>query len=294
MVRKVSQKEKEEVVLSQPTPHPFVKWAGGKVRLTGMIAKRIPTGLRYNRYLEPFVGAGAMFFWIRRSFPKLDCTLGDLNEELMLSYRAIRDYVEAVSSKLETHSMMHSEDHYYAVRKSKPRRETERAARFIYLNRTCFNGLYRVNRKGQFNVPIGKYRDPKILDRENLLAVSAVLKESELITGDFGEITDGCGSGTLVYLDPPYSPISEKTGFTEYTRAGFKQEDQERLAKMFLKMIRNGATVILSNSDTPFVRKLYSSLRPSPSLEAIEVARSINSKASGRGRVKELLIHYHP
>jgi DNA adenine methylase len=282
-----------EVRLSPPDARPFVKWAGGKGTLIGAIAERIPKDWTYRRYVEPFVGAGAMFFWIRRSFPDLPASIGDSNAELIVAYGAVRDNVDGVISKLETHAHLHCKDHYYAVRAKVPHGETERAARFIYLNRTCYNGLYRVNRKGLFNVPIGRYDKPKILDRENLRAVSTALKNVELRPGDFAVLTDDCGAGDLVYLDPPYVPLSETSQFTSYTRDGFGRPEQERLAETFEALAARGASVILSNSDTALVRELYSALTPKPSFDEVQVPRSINSKTGGRSRVRELLIYHH-
>ena len=235
-----------------------------------------------------------MFFWIRRSFPDLSASIGDSNEDLIVAYGAVRDDVDGVIAKLETHAHLHSKEHYYAVRAKVPHGETERAARFIYLNRTCYNGLYRVNRKGLFNVPMGRYDKPRILDRENILAVSTTLRDVELKSGDFGALMDDCGAGDLVYLDPPYVPLSETSHFTSYTRDGFGRPEQERLAKTFEAAVARGASVILSNSDTALVRELYSAIEPKPSFDEVEVPRSINSKAGGRGRVRELLIYHHP
>lgn len=234
-----------------------------------------------------------MFFWMRRSFPDLPAVIGDSNEELVSAYRAIRDSVDEVLAKLETHALMHSEEHYYAVRARVPHAPVERAARFIYLNRTCYNGLYRVNRKGGFNVPMGRYDNPKIVDRENLLAVATALESAELRSGDFGDITTDCGEGDLVYLDPPYDPLSSTSQFTSYTRDGFHRPEQQRLAKTFESMAARGASVILSNSDTPLIRELYTALSPVPTIDEVEVPRSINSKGGGRGKVKELLIYSH-
>lgn len=281
-----------DIRLSFPDPHPFVKWAGGKKGLVGEIAERIPRQRVYRRYLEPFVGAGAMYFWVRRSFPEIYCIIGDSNDELINAYRAIRDRVEEVLAKLETHALMHGEEHYYAVRRSEPHSPVERAARFIYLNRTCYNGLYRVNSKGRFNVPMGRYANPKIADRENLVAVAAALERTDIRCCDFEDITAECGSGDLVYLDPPYDPLSDTSNFTSYTREKFQRSEQERLAEAFAASASRGATVILSNSDTELVRDLYRSLTPRPVIEEVEVPRSINSKARSRGKIKELLIYY--
>jgi DNA adenine methylase len=285
------------VELSPPDPHPFVKWAGGKSSLVGEIARRIPkhwTEERpLGRYVEPFVGAGAMFFWIRRSFPGRKCLIADSNEDLINAYCTLRDAVERVIAKLETHSELHSREHYYAVRAWKPRDAAERAARFIYLNRTCYNGLYRVNRRGEFNVPVGRYDRPKIVDRENLLAVASVLEGVDIRLSDFEAVVDECRETDLVYLDPPYHPQSETSSFTSYTRDGFGAAEQKRLARAFGRAAGRRAAVILSNSTSPFVRELYQGLVPRPVLEEVEVSRPINSKGSGRGAVAELLIHCH-
>ena len=281
-----------DVQLTPPDPHPFVKWAGGKATLVGEIAERIHRRASYRRYVEPFVGAGAMFFWIRRSMPSLACQIGDSNGELMNAYVVIRDQVDALIAKLETHALMHSREHYYAVRKKVPSEPEERAARFIYLNRTCYNGLYRVNRRGEFNVPMGRYENPRVANRENLLAVSSVLQGVDLRHSDFEAITKDCGPEDLVYLDPPYHPISETSHFTSYTREGFGAEEQRRLAVTFEKLARRGATVILSNSSSDLIRKLYGALEPKARIDEVEVPRHINSKAANRGPVAELLISY--
>lgn len=278
------------VELSHPDPHPFVKWAGGKGSILGEIAARIPRHRSYRRYVEPFVGAGAVLFWIRRSFPPLECRIGDSNEELVNAYLSIRDDVERVIAKLETHQLLHGKEHYYAVRRASPHDSAERAARFIYLNRTCYNGLYRVNRKGRFNVPMGRYQSPRIVDRENLLAVSTSLEGVEISHGDFESLTASCGPGDLVYLDPPYDPISATSRFTSYTSDGFGVEEQRRLARVFRELVGRKATVILSNSDTPLVRQLYEELDPRPAIDEVAVARAINSNARGRGPIQELLI----
>jgi len=279
------------IELTPSAARPFVKWAGGKGSLIGSIAERIPRDREYRRYVEPFVGAGAMFFWVRRSFPRLTCSISDSNEELMRAYRVTRDSVDDLVAKLETHQMMHSEEHYYAVRARVPRADVERAARFIYLNRTCYNGLYRVNRKGEFNVPMGRYRNPRVVDRDNLVAVSSVLRGIGLDSGDFGLLAAGCGEGDLVYLDPPYDPLSATSQFTSYTRDGFGPDEQTRLRDAFQEMSDRGAHVILSNSDTPRIRELYGSVTPTPAMDDVLVPRSINSKGKKRAPVKELLIH---
>lgn len=283
-----------QVGLSPPDPHPFVKWAGGKGTLVGEIAARIPHRRRYEHYVEPFVGAGAVFFWMRRSFPALACEIGDSNEELVNAYKVVRDRPLELIAKLETHAALHDKEHYYAVRALRLRSPAERAARFIYLNRTCFNGLYRVNRRGEFNVPMGRYDRPRIADRENLLAVSSVLEGVNVVHADFEDLLEGCGPEHLVYLDPPYDPLSETSQFTSYTSGGFGRAEQRRLAVAFQRLARRGATVLLSNSSTDFVRELYGALEPQPAMDVVQVPRSINAKGSKRGPIAELLIHYAP
>jgi DNA adenine methylase len=282
------------IQLSPPDPHPFVKWAGGKAALVSQIVSRVPRDRTFDRYVEPFVGAGALLFWIRRSFPGLSCRIADSNEELINAYLAIRDDVERVLAKLETHQALHSEDHYYNVRRASPHDPVERAARFIYLNRTCYNGLYRVNRRGRFNVPIGRYDRPRIVDRENLLAVGTALGSVSIETADFEASTEGAGRGDLVYFDPPYHPLTETSAFTSYTSSGFGILEQRRLARIFEKLSRRGAFVILSNSSSDFVRELYQSLDPRPRIDEVSMPRAINSKATSRGPVPELLIYSAP
>ena len=230
----------------------------------------------YERYVEPFVGAGAVFFWMRRSFPDLVCVIGDSNEELVNAYQVMRDRPSELIAKLETHATLHDKEHYYAVRALRPRSPTERAARFIYLNRTCFNGLYRVNRRGDFNVPMGRYDRPRIADRENLLAVAATLDGVSVEHADFESLVEGCGPEDIVYLDPPYDPLSETSQFTSYTSDGFGREEQKRLAAVFERLARR-ARVILSNSSTEFVRDTYGALapaedgrRPRPAVDQLE------------------------
>ncbi len=280
-----------DVRLTSPDPHPFVKWAGGKGSIVSEIAARIPRDRAFRRYLEPFVGAGALFFWMRRSFPELELLIADSNEDLIHAYRAIRDDVHRVLAKLETHQALHSREHYYNVRRAAPREPAERAARFIYLNRTCYNGLYRVNRRGAFNVPIGRYDRPRIVDRENLLAVATALRGVKIDAADFEAATETAGAGDLIYFDPPYHPLSETSGFTSYTAGGFGVEEQQRLARVFEKLSRRGAFVVLSNSSSDLVRELYEAVDPRPRIDEVQVPRAINSKAKSRGPVPELLIY---
>lgn len=279
--------------MSAPPPaRPFVKWAGGKGALVEEILARAPHLSEVERYLEPFLGAGAVLFAIRSRAPSLPCLASDTNPELVNAYAALRDELGEVLAHLERHEAAHDRAHYYAVRASVPRGVAERAARFIYLNRTCFNGLYRVNSKGEFNVPMGRYTNPRILDRENLEAVSSVLRSVEVRAADFAELLSEARAGDLVYLDPPYQPLSRTSSFTAYTKDGFGELEQERLARLFAAAVDKGATVILSNSGDARVRELYENLNPAPRIDEVQVKRAINSKTSRRGPVGELLVHY--
>ncbi len=209
----------------------------------------------------------------------------------------MRDDVEALIDRLSAHQRRHSEKHYYAVRDVEPsRHETlPAAARLIYLNRTCFNGLYRVNRHGKFNVPMGDYDKPKILDAENLRAVSAALKGVKLKVAHFREVLSFARKGDFLYFDPPYQPISATSSFTSYAardgRAGFDEDDQRELAEVYTKLARRGCRVMLSNSDTPFIRRLYRRFR----ICGVEARRAINSKAERRGAIQEVVVlNYEP
>lgn len=271
---------------------PFLKWAGGKSTLVYELDRRLGSEPenRFRRYIEPFVGAGAFFFHLRRRYPRLPCRLSDNNGALIETYLVIRDRVEELIARLAWHREQHSPEHYYKVRGTAPEDPVERAARFIYLNRTCYNGLYRVNRSGRFNVPMGRYRNPQILAAENLRAVSHSLEETELSATDFEKALSDGGKGDLVYLDPPYHPLSATSQFTAYTSGGFGVVDQKRLAGAFERLSRRGAHVMLSNSDTELVRSLYENLRPRPELIRVQAPRAINSSAKGRGAIAELLI----
>jgi len=259
---------------------PFLKWAGGKGRLLGQILKCFPE--QFGRYHEPFVGGAAVFFALQ---PRR-ATISDVNEDLVRTYRQIRDNVDAVMDRLRQHEA--TEEHFYAVRAMSPDQMpvVNAAARTIFLNRTCFNGLYRVNRRGQFNVPFGRYTNPKICNTPNLRAASEALQGVELRCEDALSIGRRARRGDLVYFDPPYDPVSTTSSFTSYARDGFGKAEQEKLAEVFAALAARGVHVVLSNSDTPFIRKLYRGFVT----EQIYVRRAINSRADRRGPVAELLI----
>lgn len=261
-------------------PRPFLKWAGGKGQLLAQYARLFPP--RFGRYHEPMVGGGAVFFHLRP--PR--AALSDANAEVVDCYRAVRDDVEALIAALGRHR--YDRDHYYAVRALEPARlePAERAARTIYLNRAGFNGLYRVNSKGKFNVPFGRYVNPTICDADNLRACSRALRRVRLDCAPFRDVLDRVRRGDFVYIDPPYVPLSRTAHFTAYAAGGFGKADHEELARVYAELDRRGILVMLSNSDTPLVRDLYAGFRR----VVVRAARSINSKATKRGLVRELVI----
>jgi DNA adenine methylase len=264
--------------------HSPVKWVGGKSFLVPEILPRLPA--KINTYYEPFVGGGAVFFALAAEGRFKRAVLGDANEELMITYETIAVNVEAVIRALKEH--VYEEKHYYEVRAQKPRtmNSINRATRFVYLNKTCFNGLHRVNRKGEFNVPFGRHTNPTICDEENLRACSAALKLVTFTSLDFEKTVLVAKRGDAVYTDPPYFPVSVTANFTTYTAGGFSLADQARLRDVAKKLDARGVHVLLSNSDTPLTRKLYRGFK----IEEVQAPRRVNSKASKRGNVGELLI----
>ncbi|HET6373216.1 MAG TPA: DNA adenine methylase [Candidatus Polarisedimenticolia bacterium] len=274
-------------------PSPFVKWAGGKGQLLPQLEPLYPRGSLLTRYLEPFVGSGAVFFDIRRRFRLGQAILADGNEDLINLYRAVKDDVETVIKLLGRHKTSHGPDHYYKVRAQDPRRLTaaSRAARMLYLNKTCFNGLYRVNSKGEFNVPMGRYVDPPILDAENLRAAAAVLDAVDLRLAHFTQTPGYAARGDFVYFDPPYHPVTSTSYFTSYTQGAFTASDQEALADVYTQLSSRGCRVMLSNSDCSFIRGLYRRF----DVRTVRARRSINSRADRRGLVSEVVVlNYTP
>jgi DNA adenine methylase len=266
----------------QPTP--FLKWAGGKGQLLPTLSTFLPT--KFGRYFEPFVGGGAMFFHLYGQRPALNAVLSDLNEELINCYEVIRDQVDELIDDLRKHK--NESDYFYKVRAQSPRKltRTERAARIIYLNKTCFNGLYRVNSQGQFNVPFGSYKNPRTCDEENLRAVSLALAHADLSCSTFEQSLKRAKRGDLIYLDPPYQPISSTSNFTGYTKGCFSSNDQAALAELVGKLSDRGCKIMLSNSDNEYIRELYSDFR----IETVYANRAINCKGDRRGKITEVLI----
>lgn len=259
---------------------PFLKWAGGKGQLLGELRSQIPA--RYGRYFEPFLGGGALFFDV---LPKKG-VLSDVNAEIVGCYIAVRDQVEELIRALKAHR--YDARHYYAVRGTDPNSllPVERAARTIFLNKTGFNGLYRVNRSGKFNVPFGRYAKPLICDESNLRACSVALAHTEISVCDFEKTAGRARAGDFVYFDPPYVPVSRTATFTAYAPGGFGAEAQERLSRVFRRLADRKVHVLLSNSDVPAIRELYASYRTC----VVKASRTINSNASRRGPVSEVLV----
>ena len=269
---------------------PILKWVGGKRQLLDSIMPLVNKNC--STYVEPFIGGGAVFFELQ---PK-KAIINDYNEELINVYLTIRDYPEELISALEQHKLNSSEDYYYTIRAldREPEYEQlsciERAARIIYLNKTCYNGLYRVNSAGQFNSPYGKYKNPNIVNATTIRAMSKYLKNNniDIRQGDYKAVLKGLRKGAFVYLDPPYMPISSSSSFTGYTEGGFSYQQQVELKLECDKLREKGISFLQSNSDCPEIRELYKDYQ----IITVQAKRNINSNASKRGEINEVLIYY--
>jgi DNA adenine methylase len=298
-----------------PKAHPFLKWAGGKRQLLEQLESNFPSELEsglLTRYVEPFAGSGAVFFKVFQSYPVQEFLIADLNPELILVYQTIQRQVEGlieqlakIESRFREMEDAERRNFYYQIRELfNEQRESidygeynpnwiKRAAYMIFLNRTGYNGLFRLNSKGEFNVPCGRYKNPRLLDAENLRNVSAVLKQVSIRYGDFEEIADFVHAKTLVYFDPPYRPLSETAHFTTYSREVFDDRQQLRLADFYRYLDGRGAKLMLSNSDPhnvdledDFFEQAYRGFR----IERLQAKRNINSDPQKRGPITELLI----
>lgn len=273
-----------------PAPRPFLKWVGGKTQLADALLERMP--VVFNVYHEPFVGSGALFFRLYRERKIRQAVLSDLNAELIDAYLAIRDCVSEVIRLLS--EFPHNKEFYYSVRGKDPWQLSlpARAARMIYLNKTGYNGLYRVNRQGKFNVPFGRYKSPKYLDKENLLAVSQALQDIEILCAPFETVLERTNPGDWVYFDPPYVPVSQTANFTSYHANGFGLSDQEQLRDVCIELSKNNVYITLSNSDTRTIRSLYS--LPYFTVDEVLANRAVNCNGAKRGKVTELVITNYP
>jgi DNA adenine methylase len=268
---------------------PFLKWAGGKRQLLSQMSPFFPPNESYGTYFEPFLGAGAVLFHLRpeRAF------VSDTNSELINLYEVIRDFPDELIAETEQHSI--SREYYYTMRDLDrdsavfaTLSPVARASRLLYLNRLCYNGLFRVNSRGEFNVPYGSYKNPRIIDPELIHTVSHYFNTATvgLSLMDFEAACECAGAGDFVYFDPPYHPLSYTSAFTSYAAGGFSTEDQTRLAALFSELDKRGCQLMLSNSDTDFIRKLYKDFN----INTLQASRSINSAGSGRGKVSEVLV----
>jgi DNA adenine methylase len=266
---------------------PFVKWVGGKRQLLNEIEKHIPE--RFSRYYEPFIGGGAVLFHIQ---PR-NAVINDSNEELVNLYNIIKETPEELIEDLKKHR--NEEKYFYKVRGIDREKEKylklsdiERASRIIFLNKTCYNGLFRVNSSGEFNSPFGRYKNPNIINAIKLRAVSSYLSKNniKILNTDYEKSLSNIRKGAFVYFDPPYDPISNSTNFTGYTKNGFDKTEQERLKKVCDRLNNRKVKFLLSNSSTEFIRDLYKDYPIFP----IKAKRSINSKGGGRGAITEILV----
>ena len=298
-----------------PLARPFLKWAGGKTQLLKQFSQRLPPEMKngeITHYVEPFVGGGAVFFYLGQRFSFDRSSIFDANEELILAYRVIKKSTKKLIHELESLESAYvsksNEDReclFYDVRDSFNKKKPEinfqkydaewvpRAAQSIFLNRTCFNGLFRMNRKGEFNVPFGRYKNPQILNKDNLNDVAALLKTTSIILGDFTRCKKFVDNTSFVYLDPPYRPLNDTSSFTSYAKDGFSDNDQRRLAGFFKELDKKGAKIMLSNSDPrnenpddSFFDELYAEY----TIERVPAKRSINCNGALRGEINELII----
>ena len=272
-------------------PKPFVKWAGGKRQLIPILNENLPK--TFGTYFEPFLGGGALLFHMLIERNGQKCSISDLNSDLVLSYTTIRDRAESLINSLKNHEKNYQQDsksYYYSIRESNPRSQIEKTSRLIFLNRTCFNGLYRVNSKGKFNVPLGKYTNPNIVNEDNLRSVSNILQSSrvDIKCRDFEAILNDAKKDDLVYFDPPYQPVSDTANFTGYTNKDFTYDDLARLAELCMKLNSKGCRVLLSNSNSKEVTDMFST-KPWK-VNKIKANRSINSNSKKRTGHFELLI----
>lgn len=265
-------------------PRPFLKWAGGKRLLAPQIVGMFPR--KIQTYYEPFVGGGAVFFTLAAMDRFQRAVLNDSNVELTNVYRVIRDFPEELIAQVNRLPV--TKDCFMQLRARLPDEfsPVRRAARTLFLNRTCYNGLYRVNRDGIFNVSWGDYQNPRVVDPENVMMCSDALKHVHIGSLDFAAAVDPAGSDDVVYFDPPYAEVSRTANFTAYTAGGFSMDDQVRLADLFGRLAKKGVAVIASNSNTPAVQELYAGWEQ----HKVRARRSINSDPKKRGPVEELII----
>lgn len=277
---------REEGEKSWVDASPFLKWAGGKSAIAERIRSLLPSDVRERVYREPFLGGGAMFFFLQPE----KAILSDTVKSLIDTYKEVQKRVERVIYHLEKLRAAHCDEHFYAIRErfnqERSAEVIERAAWLIYLNKTCYNGLFRTNKSGEFNVPVGRFANPRVVDPDRLRVSSGLLSRAKIKHATFDYLVHEAEPDDMIYLDPPYDPISKTSSFAGYAEGGFGREDQERLAETFRLLDERGCILALSNSDTPLVRKLYAGYDLCP----IIAPRAISSKSATRGEVTELLV----
>lgn len=302
--KRIVRYEKEHTISLKP----FVKWVGGKSQLINELEKMLPADGEkiLTKYCEPMVGGGALFFNILSKYDFEQLYISDINSELINAYQVIKNNVDSLIEKLREMQLLFlpmdengRKLYYYSIRDKFNNTQlcettaTEKAAYFVFLNKTCFNGLYRVNRKGQFNVPMGAYKNPMICDEENLRNINKVLQNVTIVCGDYSLSKQFIDKNTFVYLDPPYRPISETSAFTSYNSDTFDDDEQIRLARFIDEINASGAKIVLSNSDPKNVNPedtFFDELYKAYSIKRVSATRMINSKADGRGKINELII----
>jgi DNA adenine methylase len=278
--------------ISKTQYRPFIKWVGGKRGLLSQIIPQVPE--KFNNYFEPFIGGGALFFELYSLglLKDKNIYLFDINKELINAYNIVKNNPIELIENLKRFKEEHSKEFYYEVRawdreeNFLDKSDVLRAARFIYLNKTCFNGLYRVNSKGYHNVPIGSYKNPNICDEEVIYSASEALQSAIILNTSYKDIVQHASCGDFVYFDPPYYPLTTTSSFTSYSEFSFLDKEQKELFEVFNKLNEKGCSVLHSNSDTDFIKNLYRDF----SIKEVQANRFINSKSSGRGKIKEVLI----
>jgi DNA adenine methylase len=265
-------------------PKPFFKWAGGKRQLLNQLLQYSPSD--FNNYYEPFLGGGALFFKLSQYNKIKKCYLNDSNPLIITAYKTVKQKPKELIKELNSEAYKNTKENFLKIREETPSEPIKATARFLFLNRTAFNGLYRVNSKGEFNVPFGKYKNPNICDEKNIMAVSRALQKDELTNKDFADAISSAKKGDFVYFDPPYAPLSKTSSFTSYTKKAFGENEQKRLAETFKRLDKKGCFVMLSNSYASLILDLYKEFN----INTVQATRMINCKATGRGKIKEAII----